>query len=456
MSENINKIYEMYGHKALDGNFILTNVTKEDNAIITTRITPQTTQSYWSDFLFKDYPQKIKFIVEKIQKGSTRIKPIILSLSQNPNSKNTLNISAFIDYKKIYLSPMEYYYLKKPNSIKWQVNLSIYNNRFKELNKKLLENELSCGMVFSQKKQKKAFFIQNQLYTQSLIEFGIKYLRTKYENDFKRKTFQTSTKLNLAHNFLNRSFIFREFFPYDPLHRFNFTIAQKNITNICDEQNTSNEMLSNLPEQDYQLMAKFCYENTKLKGYDLKGFNIKLASSIIRSLNSLYVKNKIFIRQIFTMQNIMFQFNAEAGKLISLDKKDIEQLKVHEKFFIYNFRGIINPSGKCSATDKNHFYMLGNTAYGLLSTKLMFNNFPILNLYEIKKEGFQILPFTHFNLLVCKEKGNEAMLSSLRISSGIGLSVVSKLFAFEILYTPYVKKHIADIHSKFHVKFGID
>lgn len=456
MAEDMNKIYEMYGYKSINGHLILNNVTKEDNSIITTKITPQTNQSYWSDFLFKDYPQKIKAIVEKIQKGSTRIKPITLSLSNDPNNKDTLNISALFDYKKVYLSPMEYYYLKKPNSIKWQVNYSFYNNRLNQLHKKIQENELSCGMVFSQRKQKKAFFIQNELYTKSPLEFGIKYKRTKYTNDFKRKTFQTSTKLNMAHNFLKRSFIFREFFPFDPLHRLNFTVAQKNITNICDEQNASNEMLSNLPEQDYQVMGKVSYEKNKLKSNDLKGYRIKIASSIIRSLNSLYVKNKFFIRQLYTMDNLLLQFNAEGGKLISLDKKDIEQLKVHEKFFIYNYRGIVNPAGKCSATDKNHFYMLGNTAYVLLAAKLMMKIFPMLTSYEIEKEGFQIMPFTHINLLMTKEQENKEILSPIRISGGIGISVLSKLFSFELLYTPYIHKTMTDVHAKFHVKFGID
>ena len=44
----------------------------------------------------------------------------------------------------------------------------------------------------------------------------------------------------------------------------------------------------------------------------------------------------------------------------------------------------------------------------------------------------------------------------IRLSSGLGVSVISKLFAFEILFTPYIKKEASDIHSKFQVKFGID
>ena len=42
------------------------------------------------------------------------------------------------------------------------------------------------------------------------------------------------------------------------------------------------------------------------------------------------------------------------------------------------------------------------------------------------------------------------------MSAGLGVNVISKLFSFEIVYTPYVKKNLTDIHSKFTVKFGID
>ena len=116
--------------------------------------------------------------------------------------------------------------------------------------------------------------------------------------------------------------------------------------------------------------------------------------------------------------------------------------------------------------------MLGNSFYSLFNNKIIFKKMPIFNTFEMNKDGFEISPFVHFNSLITIDRFNFNKIpksfkdmksiidndenSLLRMTTGIGINIISKLFSFEIIYTPYVKKNLTDIHSKFTVKFGID
>ena len=116
--------------------------------------------------------------------------------------------------------------------------------------------------------------------------------------------------------------------------------------------------------------------------------------------------------------------------------------------------------------------MLGNNFYSLFNNKIIFKRMPIFNIFEMEKDGFDISPFIHFNSLITIDKFNFNKIprnltdiknivtdkdnNVIRMSAGFGVNIISKLFSFEIVYTPYVKKDITDIHSKFTVKFGID
>jgi outer membrane protein assembly factor BamA len=106
--------------------------------------------------------------------------------------------------------------------------------------------------------------------------------------------------------------------------------------------------------------------------------------------------------------------------------------------------------------------MLGNYFYAHFSNKIIYKNLPIFNNFNINRDGFEISPFLHFSSLFTNYKydfkkiNDNFKTGSIRLSSGFGISILSKLFSFEIIYTPYIKKEITDIHSKFSVKFGID
>ncbi len=61
-------------------------------------------------------------------------------------------------------------------------------------------------------------------------------------------------------------------------------------------------------------------------------------------------------------------------------------------------------------------------------------------------------PLTFILTNIIETKDNNIV----RMTAGLGVNIISKLFSFEIIYTPYVKKNLTDIHSKFTVKLGID
>lgn len=365
-------------------------------------------------------------------------------------------------YSKIFLSPFEYSYFKKPNGLKGQINYLklISENKNNLINK----NQLSCGVEYCQRKQKKGFFVQNVIYFFKPLEIVLTYKYSKCENDIKRKSTIFSNKLSFIYNFCKRQIdkLEKEMFPFEPISHLNFQIMNKTINNNPENLGTSaipNDIITNLPDEDSQFIAKISYENNKLPPNTMNNSFLKISLSLIKSLNSFYMNNKIFMRKIIPLTSYLIsQFNFEGGLLINLLKgQSNSALKVHEKLYVHNFKGIINPSKKIGIPStnnnkQNYEYMLGNTSYSLFSSKFLFKHCPLLyfNSFNLYKDGFEILPFTHFSSLITNGK------ESLRLSAGLGISVISKLFTFEILCMPYVKKELSDIHSIFHLKFGLD
>ena len=365
------------------------------------------------------------------------------------------------DSKYLFISPFEYFYFRKPNALRGQLNLSkVFNESSSSY---INENQSSCGVEFSQRKQKKSVFIENLMYLMKPYELLIKYKYGKGENDIKRKSTVFSNKLKLSYNFLKERVPVtnRDFLPLDPLSKMSFQIAHKTVNNVIENFSVStcpNEIVTNLPEQDSQLITKVSYENNKLPHNTLYNEYFKISTSFIKSLNSFYMKNSMFYRKIIPIaKNILTQFNFEGANLFNISKNPNTALKVHEKLYMYSCKGIMNPSKKISvqstnSNKQNYDYMIGNTSYTLQGMKVFFKNCPLLylNTFSLEKEGFEILPFCHCSALLTNG------FDYIRLSSGLGVSVISKLFAFEILFTPYIKKEASDIHSKFQVKFGID
>ena len=390
------------------------------------------------------------------------------------------------------MSPIEYFFYIKPNAIQGKLNYYI----------KSLNNESSIGVEYVQRRSKRAFFIQNLSYLSNNNEFLMKYNYAKREDDFKRKSNIYSTKLKLIHNFLNRPYIFKDYFLFDPKKRISLILSHRNINNYFDEvaintnekNNSVNEIVMNLPEHDSTFNIKLLYEKNILIKEDKFENNslTKISSEVINSLNTLYSKNKIFLRKLFNINKlIQVQFNFETAFIFNIHnlyhnirhkfqkdkyiKPRSDDYKIHEKLYAYNFKGILNPSKKLQFLGTNktmHSYMLGNNFYSLFNNKIIFKKFPIFNIFEMEKDGFEISPYIHFNSLITIDKFNFNKIprnikeltniietkdnNIVRMTAGLGVNIISKLFSFEIIYTPYVKKNLTDIHSKFTVKLGID
>ena len=472
MGKNINISYE--------------NVSEKDINIINKFIIPT---NFWKNIEADDFSFNIKKIKNLIFKRTNFIKDI--ESTKEIESSNIHIKQKFIN-KRIYMSPIEYFYYIKPNAIQGKLNYYIQK----------INNESSIGVEYVQRRSKRAFFIQNTSYLPNNNEFLIKYNYAKREDDFKRKSNIYTTKVKLIHNFLTRPYIFKEYFLFDPKKRISLIFSHRNINNYFDEvaintnekNNSVNEIVMNLPEHDSTFNIKLLYEKNYLKKeekYENNTFT-KISSEIINSLNTLYSKNKIFLRKLFNINPmIQVQFNLETAFLFNINnfyhnmrykfqkdkyiKPKNDDYKIHEKLYPYNFKGILNPSKKLQFLGTNkimHSYMLGNNFYSLFNNKIIFKRMPVFNIFEMEKDGFEISPYVHFNSLITIDKFNFNKIPKsladirnivadkdnniIRMTAGLGVNIISKLFSFEIVYTPYVKKDLTDIHSKFTVKFGID
>ena len=466
-------------------NISYVNISEKDIDIINKSIIPN---NFWKNNESKNFCFNKKF-KNLIFKKTNFIRDI--ETSKESDFSNTNIHHKFIN-KKVYMSPIEYFYYLKPNAIQGKLNYYI----------KKINNESSIGVEYVQRRSKRAFFIQNVSYLSNNNEFLMKYNYAKREDDFKRKSNIYSTKVKLIHNFLTRPYIFKDYFLFDPRKRISLIFNHRNINNFFDEvaintnekNNSVNEIVMNLPEHDSTFNVKLLYEKnmlTKEGGMENNSLT-KISTEIINSLNTLYSKNKIFLRKLFNINpSIQVQFNLETAFLFNINnfyhnirsklqkgkyiKPKNDDYKIHEKLYSYNFKGILNPSKKLQFLGTNkimHSYMLGNNFYSLFNNKIIFKRMPIFNIFEMEKDGFDISPFIHFNSLITIDKFNFNKIprnftdiknivadkdnNIIRMSAGLGINIISKLFSFEIVYTPYVKKDITDIHSKFTVKFGID
>ena len=498
--------------KLINSKITYENISKEDEIIIDKCIIQKEKgNNFWDNYPLSELNYKIKTLQYLIFKKTNFIKNIETTYNQESNIDNdnnttpsnkesntttNINIHQKFNNKRLYMSPIEYFYYIKPNAIQGRLNYYI----------KKFNNESSIGVEYVQRRSKRAFFLQNVTFLPNNNEFIMKYNYAKREDDFKRKSNIYTTKIKLIHNFLTRPYIFKDYFLFDPKKKISLILSHRNINNYFDEvaintnekNNSVNEIVMNLPEHDSTFNIKLLYEKNMLYNkiynnniYENNTLN-KISTEIINSLNTLYCKNKIFLRKLFYINpSIQLQFNAETAFLFNVHnlyhnirykiqknkyiKPKNDDYKIHEKLYSYNFKGILNPSKKCQFLGTNktlHSYMLGNSFYSLFNNKIIFKKMPIFNIFEMQKDGFEISPYVHFNSLITVDRFNfnkipknfkdvVAIIDNndndlLRMTAGLGVNVISKLFSFEIIYTPYVKKNFTDIHSKFTVKFGID
>ena len=425
------------------------NILELDKEIIEKNII-KNDKNYWKNI--SDY--KIKNFVNNIQKTSNRVKNL------NISNKNFTFI-----YKNFFMSPFEYYYFIKPNSFLGKINLSLFND--KNINQNLnifKENLTSIGIEY--KKQKKNIFIENLTYLKGPWELIFKLKNSNKHFDFKRKENKIKSKIKINFNLINRPFIFREYLLFDPMNKISLEFFKNKQKNIFEDNNINiltnkeliknNELLKNLPLNDEISGLKLMFLKNSINN-KYENYFTKVYFKLINSQNNNFLKFKYFQRLLFEFNNnLLMQFNIDFAYLINFKNED---LKVHEKLYINNFNGILNPSPKTIVNLQNpnnnkdkYYFMLGNNSYLMFNNKILFKN--IFNFFTIEKNGFKISPFTHFNTLFINNDFKN--LNNIRTSGGFGINIFSKLFSFEILYIPYIKKVTNDIQIKYSVKLGID
>ena len=185
------------------------NISKEDENIINKYIVPKENY-FWKNYPKSEFSYKLKTFQDLIFKKTNFIKDIDTTkqnISNIPNiSPSNIDINLKFNNKKIYMSPIEYFYYIKPNAIQGRLNYFI----------KKFNNESSIGVEYVQRRSKRAFFLQNITYLPNGKEILMKYNYAKREDDFKRKSNIYTTKLKLIHNFINRPYIFKDYFLFDP------------------------------------------------------------------------------------------------------------------------------------------------------------------------------------------------------------------------------------------------
>lgn len=336
------KVFQLYGDQDINLNMDISNVTPLDRKIIFNDIVKD--KNLFLNFKLREIDKRLRILMNEIR-GSSLKPHVLYAHIQGGNEENVLtSISAF-DYNRLYLSPLLFPYTYKSNSIYLKLNYSPYNNRFTKQNSSFKEDELSTAVEYSQKASKLAYCLANHMFLKNNFELETKFKTSKSERDIKRKQTSGVFKFILSKNFLERPFIFRENFTFDELSKLNFQYAHKIINNYVDEYNCSSELISKLPQEDSQhhFKVSYLYNIANLADHNISYF--KVGSSLVQSLNNLYLKNKIFYRKFFFTSPFVYQFNFEIGNVTNL-KSANENLRIHERLFIYNFRGIANPSRK--------------------------------------------------------------------------------------------------------------
>ena len=181
------------------------NISNEDINIINKYIIPKE-KKFWNNYPVNELSYKLKTFQDLLFKKSNFIKSIESTRQSESLLSSNINVTQKFINKNIYMSPIEYFYYIKPNAIQGRLNYYI----------KKINNESSIGVEYVQRRSKRAFFLQNITYLSNNNEFLMKYNYAKREDDFKRKSNIYTTKIKLIHNFLNRPYIFRDYFLFDP------------------------------------------------------------------------------------------------------------------------------------------------------------------------------------------------------------------------------------------------
>jgi hypothetical protein len=341
------KAFQLYGDQEVNLAFHLLNTTTRDRNIIFNQIFGD--QDIFNKFPLRELEKRLRFFMDEIRNNSLKAKSLSVYVKQSP-AENELLVNSEFGYNKFYISPIPFYFLTKSNSAFIKFNYLVFNNRFpKEENKTVVkEDEISSSFEYSAKTSKLSYNFSNLTFfafNEEIFELETKFKKSKSERDYKRRQTSGVFKTTLSKNFNERPFIFRENLYFDNVNKLNLQYSHKVIKNYLDEFNCSPGLISNLPLEDSQHNFNIFYIWNKV---NLENGNVayfKAGSSLVKSLNSTFLRNKIFFRKLFFFKPVTYQLNIEAGNVTNIMDKN-ENLRIHEKLFVHNFRGIENPSPK--------------------------------------------------------------------------------------------------------------
>jgi hypothetical protein len=412
---------------------------------------------------------------------------IIVKSSKNIDE---LELSNIFKFNNFYTSIPYQQYLYKSNSISLKQNFSVFKRYLpkQSINNKLyynrkidnkaffIEDEISGGFDYKHDNNKIGFFIQNVFFLSGNNEIVKKFKYSLSKEDVKRNREQKTFKMSFNKNISNeRTFLFRDNLIFDPINKFTLSYAHKVIANNFDDANSSLKLKTETPEEDSLHQLKLSLTGCK---FDLNPFNFledktgrymnennplnnssltyKISSSLNSSLNSNFIENKFFIRKLSIFRNnFIHQLNLEGGNIINFNKD--KNLKIHEFKYLNNFKGIYNPGEKAIIEEGKTGDCLGNNYFFTIKNKFFYNNIPLISNYKLKKDNFEIMPFSYLNFLLC---GNNSLknedFNRSHLSAGFGINVLTEYANFEIYYNIFSKKNKYDISPEFGINIGFD
>jgi hypothetical protein len=416
---------------------INTNVNETDRRILNSHLS----LNQFKNFKLQDIEDKLQSIYSDYIKMES-FKPKEMHIHVTSDDSKSLTLHSNFKIHPFYLSPISYPYLRKPGSFIFKGNYLSYNLRNQV--DSIIENELNTGVEYVHKYKKRSFFFGDILYLGDYNELNTYYKYSRSIRDVHRRQNNNLFRILFTHNFNVRPFIFRDRLVHDNINQFNLQYTHKIIKNYFDEDKCSAESVSNTPQEDSVHQIKAWYMCNDYLPDENENFTLKVSTNVTSSVNSLFIKNKLFMRKFIYFKWLTYQFNLEGTTLWNLKRDD---LKVHEKLFV-NFRGISNPSDKF---DDNPNDSKGLMDYLMVSNKLMLPTLPLFNKFTLSNHGFQFAPYVHFNLLLapgCKE--------NLFYSGGLGLNFQTEAFNVEFNYTPILQKDKIDHGIEFSFNFGTD
>ena len=484
--DKINEILNDYAEQNIDKLDInLKNVTERDKRII---FNLNKRETIMEDLRLKNLMKRFVNFYENIRSHSSKPEVMNTHISSG-TEENHLQLEITFNYKKYQLNPISFPFLQKPNSIFLKNNYLWFHNWFEDTHQFVKECNFGVGVEYNYNKSKQALFFYNSLFFDKNFELDTSFKKYTSNLDIKRKQSTSVIKMALRKNLEERPFIFRDNSTFDNINRFNFEFGNKTINNIIDENSCSTELQYQTPAQDSQFFAKASYEKNDTDFQNFNVANYKFSTGLYKSLNSLFLKNKLFIRKFFFMNDLItYQMNFEAGNIINLNR-DSKDLKVHELFLNNNFKGVINPSPKIVMSAGKTGDALGYKNYVMLSNKILLMGLPVFNNFHLIRDGFQVSPFFHFNILLLPDQIGKGQTKSTEIretkaenntnantnantdtntdvsivvnnpfylSAGFGINFASEALACELYYNAYIKKNSSDIGTEFSFNFGID